>query len=115
MTTRIYGISNCDTVKKARRWLDEQSIPYQYVDFRKDDLTLEQVQHWAAAVSLEQLLNRRGTTWRKLDESIRNTDDEARLLDLMVEQPALIKRPVLEQGNQVSVGFNADDWQQRFN
>lgn len=112
--TRIYGITNCDTVRKAKKWLDEQQIDYQYVDFRKNGLTLEQVRHWADSLGTDRLLNRRGTTWRSLDETAKQTVDEQQLQQLMLEHPALIKRPVLEHKGHVSVGFNAGQWQNLF-
>ncbi len=112
--TRIYGISNCDTVRKAKTWLQQEGIDYQFVDFRKDGLTLDQVQRWCDAVGIDNLLNRRGTTWRKLDESVKQITDQQQLQQLLVDHPALIKRPVLERGNHTSVGFNADSWKQIF-
>lgn len=112
--TRIYGISNCDSVRKAKKWLDQQGIAYEFVDFRKDGLTLEQVQRWTDAVGLDNLLNRRGTTWRNLDPSRQQMTDPQQLQQLLLEQPALIKRPVLERDDHTSVGFDADSWKQRF-
>ena len=70
---KLYGIRNCDTVKKARNWLDEQGIPYEFHDFKKDELNEAQLSQWENAVGWERLLNRRGTTWRKLSDEVRDT------------------------------------------
>lgn len=108
--TEIYGISNCDTVRKARKWLDAHAIEHQYIDFRKDGLTYEQVSHWADKLGIDILLNRRGTTWRALDEETRNNTDPEALKALVLQNPALIKRPVLQHKKQLSVGFDEDHW-----
>jgi len=115
--TKIYGISNCDTVSKAKKWLAEAGIDYAFIDFRKDGLTSEQVAIWAQAVGIDLLLNRRGTTWRKLSEdqkSLFTEGTEAELIDLMTEYPALIKRPVLETKDRIEVGFKSDFYQNIF-
>lgn len=107
----LYGIPNCDTVKKARAWLENSGIAYHFHDFRKDGLELSQLQAWSQSVGHDTLLNRRGTTWRKLDDSRKQALDEAAALALMLEQPALIKRPVLVKGRQILVGFDQAAWQ----
>ncbi|HSP01095.1 MAG TPA: ArsC family reductase [Thioalkalivibrio sp.] len=104
----LYGIKNCDTVKKARKWLDEHGADYRFHDFRADGLEAKQLDAWIQAVGWETLLNRRGTTWRKLPEEVREGIDEQRAAALMLEQTTLIKRPVVEHGKQVLVGFDPD-------
>lgn len=102
----LYGIPNCDTCKKARKWLTERGIEHAFHDFRKDGLTRETVAGWTAELGLDVVVNRRGTTWRKLSD-----DDKARLdgapTDLLVENPTLLKRPVIDLGERRLVGFDA--------
>lgn len=114
MTLILYGIPNCDTVKKARRWLDEQGVAHRFHDFRKDGLDPGRLQGWIDALGWEKLLNRSGTIFRKLPDAQKDGLDAAKAKALMLEQPAMIRRPVLEAGGDVSVGFSADDWQSRF-
>lgn len=111
---KIYGIKNCDTVKKARKWLDEQGVPYDFHDFRKDGLDGPLLSRLEQSVGWETLLNRRGTTWRKLPEDVRDTIDAQSAHDIMLENPSIIKRPVVEHEGNVSVGFSADEWATRF-
>ncbi|WP_018953109.1 ArsC family reductase [Thioalkalivibrio sulfidiphilus] len=106
--TTLYGIKNCDTVKKARKWLEAHGVEYRFHDFRADGLEAKQIDAWIKAVGWETLLNRRGTTWRKLPEAVREGIDEKRAAALMLEHPTLIKRPVVEHGKQVLVGFDPD-------
>ena len=114
MTMILYGISNCDTVKKARRWLDEHGIAHQFHDVRKDGLDPARLQSWIDAIGWEKLLNKAGTTFRKLPEAEKAGLDAATAKALMLDQPAMIKRPVVESADGISVGFAADDWQARF-
>ena len=107
---KLYGIPNCGTVKKARAWLDAQNIEYRFHDFRKDGLDLALLEQWEAALGWETLLNTRGTTWRKLDESQREGVDRAKALALMLAQPSLIKRPVVDSGTKTLIGFNAETY-----
>jgi len=106
----LYGIPNCDTVKKARRWLDDQRVEYAFHDFKKESVRPDRLARWARAVGWERLLNRRGTTFRKLGEEDKRDLDEAKALALMAEHPSLIKRPVVEAGAQVFVGFSPEEW-----
>ncbi|AXS84959.1 MULTISPECIES: ArsC family reductase [Marinobacter] len=107
---KLYGIKNCDTVKKARKWLDENGVDYEFHDFKKDGLDGEMLSRWEQAVGWETLLNRRGTTWRKLSEEVRDTISAQSAHEIMLENPSIIKRPVVERGGNVSAGFNADEW-----
>ncbi len=103
---KIYGIPNCATVKKARVWLEEQSLACEFHDFKKQGITRELLQAWIAQAGWEPLLNRQGTTWRKLD-----TATQASILDaesamaLMLAQPSIIKRPVLDNDGRIFIGF----------
>lgn len=106
----LYGIPNCDTVKKARQWLDAHQLPYRFHDFRKDGLNEAQAQQWIDLLGWETVLNRKGTTWRKLPEAVRDSVTAATLAPLLVEQPSLIKRPVLETGKHTHCGFKAEDY-----
>ena len=110
----LYGIPNCDTVKKARRWLDDAGVAYRFHDFRKDGLDPEKLQGWIDALGWEKLLNKSGTTFRKLPDADKAGLDAAKAKALMLEQPAMIRRPVVEAPGGVSVGFSADDWHARF-
>jgi len=102
----IYGIKNCDTMKKAMRWLDEAGVAYTFHDYRVEGIESEQLAAWCGKVGWEALLNRRGTTWRRLDEADKQGLDEARAIELMIEHPAMIKRPVLEYAGGIEVGFS---------
>lgn len=109
--TALYGIANCDTVRKARKWLAAHDVAYQFHDFRKDGLSGKQVKAWVQAVGWETLLNRRGQTWRKLADKDKVNLTEAKAIKLMSAEPTLIKRPVLEVNKQVHVGFTAATYQ----
>ena len=108
MALTLYGISNCDTVRKARKWLEAESIAHQFHDFKKQGLTAQTVHAWQAHQSLDILLNRRGTSWRKLSDAEKAITDEAQLVALMVANPSLVKRPVCVAGKTVTVGFTED-------
>ena len=101
----LYGIPNCDTCKKARTWLDTNSIAYQFHDVRVDGLEMAMLTRWAAIVGWQKLLNTRSTTWRQIPEAERRDINEKNALKLMLANPTLIKRPVLEQKEKVLVGF----------
>lgn len=111
---KLYGIKNCDTVKKARKWLDENGIAYEFHDFKKDGLDEALLARWEQTIGWEALVNRRGTTWRKLPEELRDTIGAQTAHEVMLSNPSIIKRPVVESGDQVSVGFSADEWASRF-
>ena len=114
-TIVLYGIPNCDTVKKARTWLQTNGIEFRFHDFRKDGLDKADVKQWLDALGLDTVLNKKGTTWRKLPEDVRNGVVDAKTaLPLLVEQPSLIKRPVLVAGKTLRCGFKADDYAEIF-
>ena len=110
----LYGIKNCDTVRKARRWLDDHNISYDFHDFRADGLTKTRVNQWLGDIDQEVLVNRRGTTWRKLSDQQKSVSTKAAIVDLLVEQPAIIKRPVLDNSGKLHVGFKEADYQTLF-
>ncbi len=110
----LYGIPNCDTVRKARKWLDAHGVDARFHDIRKDGLDADTLARWSQAVGWETLLNRRGQGWRKLPEATRNGIDEANALRLMLADPVLIKRPVLDIDGDIQVGFKETDYASRF-
>lgn len=110
----LYGIKNCDTVRKARRWLDANDVVFQFHDFRADGLEQSTIESWLASVSWEVLLNKRGTTWRKLDDPRKEQLDQATAIALMLENPTLIKRPVLSVDSIYKVGFKEADYAAHF-
>jgi arsenate reductase len=106
----IYGIPNCDTMKKARSWLESQRVPHDFHNYKVAGIERAKLAAWAKVVGWETLLNRSGTTFRKLPDAAKRNLDEAKALRLMVEQPSLIKRPVLEHGKALLVGFSAEKY-----
>ena len=114
----LYGIANCDTVKKARAWLSAHSVQYQFHDFKKHGVPADRLAQWIADAGWEKLVNRQGTTWRKLDaEAQASVHDAASASALLQAHPSAIKRPVVEwrRGNtlQITVGFDAALWAQQ--
>ena len=110
----LYGIPNCDTVKKARAWLSSQGLAHNFHDFKKAGVPPERLAAWEAAVGWQKLLNRLGTTWRKLDAAAQSgVTDAASAQALMRAQPSVIKRPVMEWGHDTTVGFDAEAWSAR--
>jgi arsenate reductase len=108
MKTTIYGIRNCDTMKKARAWLDAHGVTHEFHDYKISGIDRATLGKWAKVVGWEVLLNRAGTTFRKLPEAAKTGLTEARAIQLMVEQPSMIKRPVLERGRTLVAGFSAE-------
>jgi Spx/MgsR family transcriptional regulator len=106
----LYGIKNCDTVKKALAWLNQQGIDHQFHDFRKDGLDEKMLCAWIEELGWEALLNRRGATWRGLPETAKEPLNETRAIALMIAHPAIIKRPVLDLGASRHVGFSAEEY-----
>ena len=108
---RLFGISNCDTVRKARKWLDEHAVDYQFHDYRKEGLLETDLARWCDELGWQSLLNRRSTSWRELPQVVKEDLDGARARDLMLGNPTLIRRPVLELTGVVWVGFTESDYQ----
>jgi len=113
--TTLYGIKNCDTVKKARTWLEQHKVDYHFHDFRADGLTAEQVNTWITEIGLEPLVNKRSTTWKELDEATKNNFNEINAATVISENPTLIKRPLLDTGKQKYVGFKDTEYTHIFN
>lgn len=109
--TTLYGIKNCDTMKKARTWLDEHGVKYQFHDYKVVGIERDKLEAWSKKVGWEVLLNRAGTTFRKLPEAQRADLNERKAIALMLEQPSMIKRPVLEKGARLWVGFKPAEYQ----
>ena len=105
----IHGIKNCDTIKKALKWFEERGIEYHYHDFRKDGLERQLLERWIAKIGAEALLNKRGTTWRKLPESEKKNLAGEDVANLLLAYPAMIKRPVFDFGEGCRVGFSKQD------
>jgi arsenate reductase len=114
LTITVHGIPNCDTVKKARTWLDAQGVAYRFHDFKKDGLEAETLRGWMADAGWEKLLNRAGTTFRKLPEADRSDLDAEKAVAIMLANPSAIKRPVVTGAGPVIIGFKADEWGARF-
>lgn len=108
---RLYGIKNCDTVKKAKRWLDDQNIAYEFHDFREDGLQQQQVSDWVGELGWETLVNKRSTTWKGLSDSAKASLNDQSVIEVILENPTLIKRPLLDTGSERHVGFKADQYQ----
>jgi Spx/MgsR family transcriptional regulator len=111
----LYGISNCDTVKKAKNWLEKKQLNYNFHDFRKQGLEAETIQDWLTQISWEKLLNKRSTTWRNLEPEVQQSVNADNIIELLVKNPTLIKRPVLKVNGIINVGFNTDTYQGIFN
>ena len=108
----MFGIKNCDTIKKARKWLEAEGIEYQFHDYKKDGLTAEMLDFWVADLGWEALVNKRGTTWRKLPEEVKESIDQASAIKIMLENTSIIKRPLLvDDANNKLLGFKAEDYQ----
>jgi arsenate reductase len=110
MKVQLYGIPNCDTMKKARTWLEAQGVDYQFHDYKKSGIERAKLESWIQVAGWEALLNRAGTTFRKLPEAAKANLTEAKAVKLMLEQPSMIKRPVLERGKTLLVGFSPEKY-----
>lgn len=103
----LYGIETCDQVRKARLWLKTHDVPHRYHDFRRDGLTAEMLARWFGRVPWDALVNRKGLTWRRLDAGRRaSVTDQASAAELLLAEPTIVKRPVLEAGDRLMVGFS---------
>lgn len=111
----LYGIKNCDTVKKARKWLEKEGVEYRFHDFREDGLTTQQLKKWLAELGWETLVNKRSTTWKTLGESTKSILNDDTVVEVIMESPTLIKRPLLDNGQTRTVGFKAAEYEELFN
>jgi len=107
-TAMLYGIKNCDTMKKARAWLDENGVAYDFHDYKAAGIERSRLEGWASQVGWETLLNRAGTTFRKLPDKDKNGLTDKKAIALMIAQPSMIKRPVLDLGGRILVGFKPE-------
>ncbi len=114
MAVTIYGIKNCDTMKKARAWLDKKGVAYAFHDYKAAGIERDRLEGWAAKVGWEALLNRSGTTFRKLPDNEKDGLSEKKAIALMLDQPSMIKRPVLDVGGKLLVGFKPEQYEQAF-
>lgn len=110
MTVVMFGIPNCDTVKKARTWLADRGVAYDFHDYKKSGIDRAHLEAWADALGWEKLLNRAGTTFRKLPDDDKADIDRAKAIELMLAHPSTIKRPVVEHTGGLLVGFKPDEW-----
>lgn len=110
MKARVYGIRNCDTMKKALAWLEGNHVAYELHDYKKGGVPPGKLEAWAARVGWEKLCNMRGPTWRRIPEKRRTGLDQAKALALLAENPSAIRRPVLELGNTLLVGFDREEY-----
>ena len=106
----VYGIPNCDTMKKARKWLDANNLEYEFHDYKKSGVPEKNLKSWVQAADWEAILNKRGTTWRKLSDDIKNSIDETSSIQVMLDNPSAIKRPILENGKTLLVGFKEEEY-----
>jgi arsenate reductase len=110
----VFGIRNCDTMKKAFAWLDSHGIDYVFHDYKRDGVPTDRLAAWSKTVGWERLANRRGPTWRKIPEVAREGLDEARALELLAAHSSAIKRPVIEYGRKLLVGFDPQEYARTF-
>jgi len=110
--TKVYGIKNCDTMKKTLQWLDKHKVKYQFFDYKQHGIDEDILVKACKKLGWELLLNRRGTTWRKLPDPIKNSIDEKSAVKIMLQQPAIIKRPLINHNGQFMVGFSEPQMQQ---
>jgi len=111
---RVFGIPNCDSVKKARKWLEENGIEYEFHDYKKSGISLETLEKWSDKHGFEALINKRGTTWRRLDESDKEKLTRKKAIGMMHTNTSLIKRPVVEYGNTRLIGFDEPQYAEVF-
>ncbi|QMV15131.1 ArsC family reductase [Vibrio spartinae] len=114
MTITLYGIPNCDTIKKARRWLDAENIDYRFHDFRKDGIHAELIEEFCHNLGWDKVVNKRGTTYRQLTQAQKDSLNSTTAIPLLVESPAMIKRPVLVVGNTFHLGFSPEQYSEIF-
>lgn len=112
MPVTLFGIPNCDTVKKARAWLAERGVDYVFHDYKKSDVDADRLADWTQRFGWEKVLNRSGTTFKKLSDEVKADLDAAKAITIMTENPSAIKRPIVIYEGGVLLGFNAADWEQ---
>ncbi len=115
MTTTMFGIPNCDTIKKAKKWLEVEDIAYEFHDYRKQGVDAALVAEFCDALGWEVVLNKRGTTYRQLTQEQKDSLNQDNAIQLLVDNPAMIKRPILKVNDQLHIGFKADQYATIFN
>ena len=115
MSITLYGIKACDTMKKAMTWLNDKGISYEFHDYKKQGIDRDSLARWLEQKPWDELINKRGTTWRKLNESDKENIDNEKAIELMLNNTSLIKRPVLENNSSISLGFKPELYEQIFN
>ena len=110
----VYGIKNCDSVKKARLWLDKNAVAYRFHDFRVDGLSADKIEQWLQSQPVEKLINKQSTTWKQLTDDEKTSLTQNTAIALCLQHPTLIKRPVLEQGENIYLGFKETQYQSLF-
>jgi Spx/MgsR family transcriptional regulator len=115
MTANLYGIPTCDTVRKARRWLTENCIDHEFIDVRENTPPKSQIDHWVASLGASKMVNKRSTTWKNLSDTDRAEAESGDITALLLANPTLIKRPVLDYGDVLDVGFSVDTYTHYFN
>ena len=113
-TVTLYGISSCDTIRKARAWLQNHQIEFEFHDYRKQGLDQRMLQSMVQALGWEAMLNRRGTTWRTLPDAVKQQVEEESAMRIMLDNPAIIKRPILASDNLLHLGFSAEQYEEIF-
>ncbi len=109
---KVYGIKNCDTMKKTFRWLDDHDVAYEFHDYKKQGIDPSTLENWLGQIGWEILVNRRGTTWRKLPDEQKSSMDETLAKQVMQDNPSIIKRPLIDSGNGLIVGFSESELSQ---
>ena len=110
----LWGIKSCDTVRKAKKWLEKEQVNFSFIDFRENELNAEQIKHWASALSWETIFNKRSTSFRNLSDTEKADITEEKAIELMLEFPTLIKRPILVVDELVHAGFKQEQYQEIF-
>lgn len=111
----VYGIKNCDTMKKAFTWLQSHAVDYTFVDYKKAGVVEIHIDDWVKRAGWERLLNKRGLMWKKLDDATRSDIDEVKAIRIMTQYPSIIKRPILDDSHELIIGFDPDVYAERFN
>jgi len=107
---KIYGIPNCDTIKKARKWLEENNLNYEFHDYKKLGVPEKNLKHWVKQFGWDTVLNKRGTTWRKFSDNIKDNINETSAIQVMLDNASAIKRPIIEDGKTLLIGFKKDEY-----
>ena len=108
--TIMYGIPNCDTIKKARKWLEAEGVEYQFHDYKKQGIDAELVKEFCLSLGWENVLNKRGTTYRQLNQEQKDTLNETNAIALLIEQPSMIKRPIVRHNDKLELGFSTANY-----